>query len=299
MLPRRPNRPPMQRCSICLRPNILTKYCPCRREFFRDIPQKFEPDSLRLEGSPARLTFDVVIGTDVIPAITTLNNVSIVNRSMVHYLQRLRRYPGSDNTINVTFRVGHMRHTINCVIRNEAADLLSIGLSALLDVGMEFSLGGSVIRGNHQNSKPVHSRDFRRSNPYKVNRNARVNRHVGQNRRSNIIRYIAPPCSENWDDENPGNDGRPVPIPVPYYPQNIVPVPVAPGPFEPVPADPIQVPVAEQPADANQQNVAPVDEDDDGLLNDPLAAPANVNEIEMAQLNIEDMDEDALLEEDE
>lgn len=207
------------KCSICQTPNVLTKFCPCRRQFLKNVPIKFQSDPLRLEGSPAKLVVDVTIGTDILPAIVdTFNNFSVVNRDMVNYLRMNRKNPGNDNTINVEFKIGFMRFSINCTIKDDAVNLLSLGLSALLNIGVELKLGDTTVRGLpnnnamnivrlHNISRPNHrSRGHNRS-IYKYDRRqfrqrSSVNYRTTARRPDDPVVITYPPVdgSVNWDD---------------------------------------------------------------------------------------------------
>lgn len=144
---------PFTRCSVCQKPG-MTKTCTCRQHLLKNIPRKDHCDKLRLEGSPAQLIFDIQIATDVIPVVVdTKSSVSIVNKDMVRYLRRLQIVPENDNTITFTFRSGDDsdKFTVNCVIREDEPCLISIGLTMVLNLGMEFLYKDSNVRGIQHN----------------------------------------------------------------------------------------------------------------------------------------------------
>lgn len=220
------NRYPILQCSVCGKFNVQTKHCDCRRPFLKSVPQKHHCDKIRLEGSPARLVFDIMIGTDVIPAIVdTRNNGSVVNRDMILLLQRLHRYHlNNNNTINLKIKIGSelLEYNITCMIQEGASDMLSLGLSSLLDVGVEFSLNNECVRGlnsGHVVNRNVNSRNNRsynhnnhrnNRNIYKYDNRNRHYRRPNDNFRNScrnevVITYPPPACSENWDEIAPNN----------------------------------------------------------------------------------------------
>lgn len=218
---------PFTRCSVCQKPG-LTRTCTCRQHLLKNIPRKDYCDKLRLEGSPAQLIFDIQVATDVIPVVVdTKSNVSIVNKDMVRYLRRLQIVPENDNTITFSFRSGDDsdKFTVNCIIREDEPCLISVGLTTVLNLGMEFMYNDSLVRGMQHNTgrnlyKPQdrHRHSHGRA-PYKYqgrpqNRHftARANnyhddrRHVEEPvRRRNydpvVISYPPVAGSVNWDDE--------------------------------------------------------------------------------------------------
>lgn len=204
------SRPPS--CSVCKAKNVQTRFCPCRKRFLRNIPFKLYPDGLRLDGSPASLVFDIVIGTDVVPVtIDTSINVSVVNQTMIDYLQFKNKLSNSDNTIDIDFKFEGAPHHINCIIKPGAEKLLTIGLSAILKMGMEFKLSESTIRGtfnnavrsqfnsqNRNSSGPIRSYPRRRRSQYKYD-NRHHKYHLNR-RQEPMTVYPEFNGSENWDE---------------------------------------------------------------------------------------------------
>lgn len=207
-----------QNCSVCGAPKVLTRNCGCRRPFLASIPYKTQCDPLRLEGSPAKLKFDVQIGTDIIPAmVDPMNTHSTVNGNMVKFLMKLRRRPENDNTINVEFKFGSQYCFVNCVINEKAEYMFCLGLTALLNVGFECSVGGTSVRGTPcESRRPPSSRNVSRSfvnrherpqyrqPSYKyVNRQFRrpnqPTRRTNYTRDSGVVRYAEVASTENWD----------------------------------------------------------------------------------------------------
>lgn len=134
---------------MCGRHNILTRNCSCRRHVLVNLPVKNVCEPLRLHGAPLKLIFDITITTDIFTVIVNpIQPQSRVNGILVQYLSILKRFPKMDNTIDVDFKLQGIRHSMNCVIDYSMEAPMSIGLLSLLHIGMQFSLGNSIINSN-------------------------------------------------------------------------------------------------------------------------------------------------------
>ena len=171
------------RCSVCLRWNVMTKDCSCRRSVLQAIPCKQHCEPLRLSDSPSKLKFDVIIGTDVIPVVVdTLNNHSTVNQSMIRLMALLGKSPKNDNTIDIIFKVNELKYMVNCTINKDSPLIFTMGLSGLLDIGMELKLGETTVRGMQNSHLTNPRRDFiPRDNVRNRHRNEVRNRHQNRN----------------------------------------------------------------------------------------------------------------------
>lgn len=136
-------------CSVCGQLNILTRNCTCRQHVLSTLPTKQVCEPLRLFGNPPRLVFDITITTDIfIVYVDPFHNQSKINGTMLQYLSILRRYPKEDNTVDVEFKFQNQRRSINCSIDFGMSVPISIGLSNLLNLGMQFSLNNSIVNLN-------------------------------------------------------------------------------------------------------------------------------------------------------
>lgn len=106
-------------------------------------------EPLRLFGTPLKLGFDITITTDIFTVIVDpIQPQSKVNGIMLQYLSILKRFPKQDNTIDLEFKLQGVRHSTNCVIDIGMEAPISISLLNLLQFGMQFSLGNSIINSN-------------------------------------------------------------------------------------------------------------------------------------------------------
>lgn len=136
-------------CSVCGQLNILTRDCPCRQHVLSNLSAKQICEPLRLFGNPQRLVFDVTITTDVFTVYVNPFQVqSKINGTMLQYLSILRRYPKTDNTIDLEFKFQKLRRSVSCSIDFSMDVPISFGLSGLLNLGMQFSLCNSIVNSN-------------------------------------------------------------------------------------------------------------------------------------------------------
>lgn len=155
------------KCNFCNKIGILTKYCQCRRKILETIQYKERCEPLRLDGSPAKLVVDIQIAADIFPAsFDPLRSQGRVNQVVVNYLRLINRFPKIDNTIDVEFKYNNIRYFMNCIIETSSLTPITLGLPVLLEIGVRFSLGDTIIE------QVMHSGiNYQDTNRYSIKRN--------------------------------------------------------------------------------------------------------------------------------
>lgn len=186
-------KPPVS-CSVCGRPNILTRNCPCRRHVLSNLPTKNTCEPLRIYDN--RLVFDITITTDIfIVHVNPFQGISKINGTMLQYLSILKRFPKPDNTIDLEFKFQNLRRCLTCAIDFGMEVPISIGLSDLLNLGMQFLLSDSVVnRNNIVASNPSHPQHTPKSDllPFQLSHqpnvgnacSSQINAYKGRQRRN-------------------------------------------------------------------------------------------------------------------
>uniref|UniRef100_T1GKU3 Uncharacterized protein n=1 Tax=Megaselia scalaris TaxID=36166 RepID=T1GKU3_MEGSC len=130
--------------------------------------------------------------------VDTLNTVSVINRTIVNLLQRFNVPPVNGNTIYVEVITGFIRRSIKCNIKDDAPNLLTVGLTDLFDLGFVFQLSESVVRGIQGPNVPIPAKQPKQS--MLNNRQFRKINHQHYQQKEVVVTYPNIAACKNWDE---------------------------------------------------------------------------------------------------